>query len=192
MTPSPSSTGQQLPAVRGFNHPARQILALRVTRAIVRAPSRYFRPWSHHLQSPWPRHQSQDRQGQRQRLNRYTTMAVAAANPMSSVAHRFSWVIRMTASLVVTRGRDASMTGRALFRHATEMACALRALSRHDCLQRGLSWRDSAGLVVISYMIIQAMVPESVLLVDSIVNDPVPREETCGVPGAPEGLMLVR
>ncbi len=41
-------------------------------------------------------------------------------------------------------------------------------------------------------MIIQAMVPESELLVDSIVNDPVPREETCGVPTVPEGLMLVR
>jgi hypothetical protein len=56
----------------------------------------------------------------------------------------------------------------------------------------GLSWRGSAGLVVISYVIIQAMVPESVLLVDSIVNDPVPREETYGVPGMPEGPMLVR
>lgn len=41
-------------------------------------------------------------------------------------------------------------------------------------------------------MIIQAMVPESELLVDSIVKDPVPRAETHGVPGGPEGAMLVR
>ena len=43
-----------------------------------------------------------------------------------------------------------------------------------------------------SYMIIQAMVLASELLVEPIVNDPVPRERTNGVPIAAEGPMLVR
>ena len=41
-------------------------------------------------------------------------------------------------------------------------------------------------------MIIQAMALESESLVDWIVNDPVSREETEGVPIAAEGPMLVR
>ena len=41
-------------------------------------------------------------------------------------------------------------------------------------------------------MIIQAMMLASVLLVDWIVNDPVPRAETQGVPTVPEGRTLVR
>ena len=44
----------------------------------------------------------------------------------------------------------------------------------------------------VPYMIIQAMVLASELLVEPIVNDPVPRERTNGVPIAAEGPMLVR
>ncbi len=42
------------------------------------------------------------------------------------------------------------------------------------------------------YMIIQAIVLESELLVELIVNDPLPRAETHGVPTVPEGPTLVR
>ena len=41
-------------------------------------------------------------------------------------------------------------------------------------------------------MIIQAIVLESELLVELIVNDPLPRAETHGVPTVPEGPTLVR
>jgi hypothetical protein len=44
----------------------------------------------------------------------------------------------------------------------------------------------------VPYMIIQAMVLASELLVEPMVNDPVPRERTNGVPIAAEGPMLVR
>jgi hypothetical protein len=40
-------------------------------------------------------------------------------------------------------------------------------------------------------VIIQATVLESALLVDSIVNDPVPREATKGIPSLADGRTLV-
>jgi hypothetical protein len=71
---------------------------------------------------------------------------------------------------------------------------ALEAAWRVICQAMGGRGRYTAAgsLNVIPYMIIQAMVLESELLAETIVNDPVPREETQGVPTVPEGPTLVR